>query len=352
MNIQLDMSADVRMKMGREVMCLGEQHGEGWSNYNADAVDFSGQMPSGSVDYCIHSPPFANLYTYSDSALDMGNCADDAEFFRHYAYLLANLYRVMRPGRNVSVHCKDLVDYKGSSGRAGLRDFPGDIIRAYEAAGFKYHSRVTIFKCPVTEMQRTKSHGLLYKQLRADSTHSRQGLAEYVLTFRKWAAEGDEIHPVTHPNPVDLAKREEEARALTFIGEPVPADLNAPARGDLITLDQWQKWASPVWLDIVQTDVLNVYHAREDRDEKHMCPLQLDLIDRCVALWSNPGDVVYTPFSGIGSELYGAIKRRRYAIGTELKYSYFLNGSKNARSAEPLGVGTQVGFDFDFAVPA
>jgi DNA modification methylase len=285
-----------------EVKVIGEAHGEGWTVYHADCVELLRQLPDNSVGFSLYSPPFANLYIYSDSARDMGNCADDQEFLAQYEFMIRELYRVLRPGRLVAVHCKDLVNYKNRDGMAGLRDFPGDLIRAHLTAGFAYHSRVTVWKCPVTEMQRTKAHGLLYKQLRTDSTFSRQGMAEYVLVFRKWAEEGEEISPVTH------------------------TEASFP-------LQRWQEWASPVWMDIDQTDVLNVEQAREDKDEKHMCPLQLDLIERSVALWSNPGDVVLSPFAGIGSEGHGALKLGRKFLGVELKESYFKHAQKNLKAA-------------------
>lgn len=273
---------------------IDEKHGENWAVYNADCVSFTQSMPENSIDFSIYSPPFANLYIYSDSVADMGNCADDDEFFEQYAFLVRELYRILRPGRCVSVHCKNLVNYKGRDGMAGMRDFRGDIIRCHTAAGFAYHSEVTIWKDPVIEMQRTKAHGLLYKQLRTDSTFSRQGMAEYILTFRKWAGESDEclVKPVTHTK----------------------TDFE---------LDQWQQWASPVWMDIRQTHVLNVKAARDPSDEKHICPLQLDVIERCLVLWSNPGDVVFSPFTGIGSEGVMSIRRGRKFIGTELKPSYW-----------------------------
>jgi len=280
--------------MQREVRCLAEAHGARWTLYNADCVDLARQLPDRSIDLALYSPPFANLYTYSDSMLDMGNCEDDRAFLKHYEFLVAELHRIMVPGRLVVVHCKDLVNYKGRDGMAGLRDFPGDLIRVHQAAGFALHSRVTIWKCPVTEMQRTKAHGLLYKTLRADSTFSRQGLAEYLLIFRRWAEEGEEnfVKPVPHAS------------------EDFP-------------LERWQEWASPVWMTIDQTDVLNVEAAREDADEKHMCPLQLDVIERAVGLWSNPGDVVFSPFAGIASEGHGALQLGRRFVGVELKESYF-----------------------------
>jgi DNA modification methylase len=306
--------------MSNEISCDDAVVTDNFAAYQGDTVHIARQLPSNSVGLNVHSPPFSSLYTYSDSALDMGNSESDAQFFEHYRFLIREAFRVMRPGRLVAVHCKNLVDYKGSAGRAGIRDFRGEIIRAYEAEGFKFHSEVTIWKCPVTEMQRTKAHGLLYKQLRSDSSFSRQGMAEYIVAFRKWAKEGEEIAPIVHTS----------------------TDF---------TLDEWQNFASPVWMDIDQTNVLNVKMAREDRDEKHMCPLQLDVIERVVRLWSNPGDVVWSPFMGIGSEgvgamtcrdATGALKPRRF-IGAELKASYFQNAVKNLQAAEPNAPGSQIG---------
>lgn len=272
---------------------LDEAHGKNWSLYQGDCVEIARQLPDACVDLAIYSPPFANVYTYSDSLRDMGNCENDGEFSEHYAFLVEELFRILRPGRLCAVHCKDLVNYKGRDGAAGLRDFPGDLIRLHKTFGFSWHSRIVIWKDPVIEQQRTKAHGLLYKQLRRDSSFSRQGLAEYVLLFRKWADDDNTgVEPVTH----------------TTESFPLP---------------QWQRWASPVWMDIDQTNVLNVQLAREDADEKHMAPLQLDVIERACTLWSNPGDVVFSPFAGIGSEGYGALKLGRKFLGTELKRSYY-----------------------------
>lgn len=276
-----------------DVRCLNEAHGQNWSAYNADCVDLMQQMPDAVIDLSVYSPPFANLYIYSDLAADMGNCKDDQEFFDQYAYAVKELFRITKPGRISCVHCKNLVNYKGRDGMAGLRDFRGDIIRLHTDIGWAYHSEVTIWKDPVIEMQRTKAHGLLYKQLRSDSTFSRQGMAEYIVVFRKWSdSEDDLIEPVTH------TKQDFE-------------------------LDQWQQWASPVWMDIQQTKVLNRESARDAADEKHICPLQLDVIERCIGLWSNPGEVVFSPFMGIGSEGYQAVNFGRKFVGTELKESYF-----------------------------
>lgn len=305
-----------------DIKIIDQASGNDWTLYNGDCVEVTRGIPERSVGLSLYSPPFSSLYTYSDSERDMGNSADDAEFFGHYEFLIPELYRITRPGRLVAVHCKDLVNYANSSGRAGLRDFPGAIIRAHvrcrnpectapdEAKHmglcghglFTYHSRVTIWKCPVTEMQRTKAHGLLYKQLRTDSTFSRQGLADYLITFRRWAAEGDEVDPVSHTE-------------------------------QSFSLNQWQEWASPVWMDVDQTNVLNVAQARSDRDEKHMCPLQLDVVERAVKLWSNPGDVVFSPFAGIGSEGVGALKLGRKFAGVELKPEYFRRAIRNLNDA-------------------
>lgn len=283
------------------VKCINEAHGEDWTIYNGDCVEVIPQLPDNSVDMAIYSPPFSNLYIYSESERDMGNCKDDAEFLEHYRFLVEHIYRTLKPGRLCLVHCKDLVNYKGRDGMAGLRDFPGELIKVHQDVGFAYHSRVSIWKDPVIEMQRTKAHGLLYKQLRQDSTFSRQGMAEYLLGFRKWANEGEEVEPVTHTK-------------------------------EDFDLDQWQKWASPIWMDIRQTNVLNVKMAREDGDEKHICPLQLDVIHRAVLLWSNPGDVVLSPFAGIGSEGYESLKLGRKFVGVELKESYFKQACANLQS--------------------
>jgi len=287
----------------RGVKVLNEAHGRAWSAYQADCVDFCRQLPDSCFDFSVYSPPFASLYIYSDSVCDLGNCADDSQFIEQYRFLASELHRTLRPGRMVAVHCKDLVNYKGRDGMAGLRDFPGDLIRCHTDAGFAYHSRVTIWKDPVIEMQRTKAHGLLYKQLRADSTFSRQGLAEYLLIFRKWAKEGEEVRPVGHTK-------------------------------DSFPLDQWQQWASPVWMDIQQTNVLNIQAARDGKDEKHICPLQLDLIERALILWSNPGDTVFSPFMGIGSEGVESLKLGRKFVGTELKDTYFEQACGYMRAAE------------------
>ena len=282
------------------IRCLNECHGQNFAAYHADCVDLVRQLPTDSVGFSVYSPPFSNLFCYSDSEADMGNSADDGEFIRHYGFLLKEMARVTKPGRLSAVHCSDLPLQKWKDGMIGIKDLSGDIIRAHQAAGFVLHSRVTIWKDPVVEMTRTKALGLLYKQLQKDSTRLRTGMPDYLLVFR---APGKNVEPVGQ----DSAK---------------------------FPVDRWQQWASPVWMDIRQTNTLNVAQAREDKDERHLCPLQLDLIERALLLWSNPGDVVLSPFMGIGSEGFMALSQRRKFVGVELKEAYWRVASRNAQAAE------------------
>lgn len=294
------------------------EQGRDWQLYRGDCVTVSRTLPENSVHFSCFSPPFSSLYIYSDAVEDMGNSAGDEEFFQHFDFLIPELLRVTKPGRLCAVHCKDLVNYKSRDGAAGLRDFSGEIIRHFTAAGWAYHSKVTIWKDPVIEMQRTKAHGLLYKQLRADSTFSRQGIPEYLLVFRKWPqdeSEEEQIVPVTH----------------TVSGGDFPLVEDSSHIGPYPK--QWQRYASPVWFDINQTRVLNVEQARESQDEKHICPLQLDVIERAVQLWSNPGETVLSPFCGIGSEGFESIRLGRQFIGIELKDSYYRTARKNLERA-------------------
>jgi DNA modification methylase len=283
-----------------DVKCLDEKHGTGFVAYRGDCVDVVRQLPDASVGFSVYSPPFGDLFIYSDSAADMGNSGNDETFFKHYEFLIAEIARVTKPGRLSAVHCSDLPFRKWKDGKIGIKDFSGMIIRAHEAHGFTLHSRVTIWRCPVVEMTRTKALGLLYKQLQKDSTRSRQGMADYLLVFR---APGENAEPVSQK----------------------PANF---------PVEQWQQWASPVWMDINQTNTLNVRMAKENGDEKHLCPLQLDLIERAVIMWSNPGDVVLSPFMGIGSEGFVATKLERKFIGVELKASYFKTACENLASIE------------------
>lgn len=308
-----------------------KESGEGWDLWLGDCVDVTRRLPDNSVDFGIHSPPFGNLYIYSDSIADMGNSASDDEFFHHYEYLIPELLRVTVPGRLCAVHCKDLPLYKGRDGAAGLRDFPGQIIRAFEAHCWTYHSRVTIWKDPVVEMQRTKNHGLLHNQLRKDSSASRQGMADYLIVFRKWTDDADFPKPVHHPVggalPTNAAYRFERGH---YVGDEGPEG----ARSDRDwSIRVWQRYASPVWFDINQMRTLNYRTAKEDGDEAHICPLQLDVIERAIDLWSNKGDMVFSPFAGVGSEGYCAVKRGRRFVGVELKESYHITACKNLAAA-------------------
>jgi len=278
---------------------INQEIHEKWALYNADCVEVVASLPDQSVGYSVFSPPFASLYTYSDSPRDMGNSKTYDEFAGHFGFLAADLFRVTKPGRLVSFHCANIPLMKERDGVIGLRDFRGDMIRWFQAAGFIYHSEVTVWKDPVIEMQRTKSLGLLHKQIKKDSCRSRMGNPDYVVTMRR---DGENENPVAHTN------------------ESFP-------------VDQWQKWASPVWMDIDQGNTLSYMQARDNDDERHICPLQLDVIERCIELWSAPGDVVLSPFAGIGSEGYVAVKKGRRFIGVELKPSYYAVAVKNLKAA-------------------
>ena len=276
-----------------------------YSLYNGDSVELYAQLPENSIDMHVFSPPFANLYIYSDDLRDMGNCKDTEEFFQQMDYLTPNLYRTLKPGRIMAVHCKQLAKYKGRDGASGWKDFRGDIIRHYEKHGFQYHSEVVIWTDPVLEMQKTKTQRLLYCQLRRDASLTGIGMPEYLCIFRKWEREGDEHEPIVHYR------------------DKAEAEAAGSGENQAIDLPLWQRYASPVWFDIARTDVLNARIARTDRDEKHICPLQLEVIRRAVKLWSNPGDIVSSPFGGIGSEPYIALEQGRRALAGELKPEYF-----------------------------
>lgn len=296
----------------------GTVSGNGWTLHNGDCVPISQGMKD-TIDLSIYSPPFSNLYVYSDHPADMGNSSSDDEFGLHYRYLVKELYRLTRPGRLTVVHCSDLPVTKTESGFIGIKDFSGDIIKAHQDAGWIYHSRITIWKDPVVEMTRTKTHGLLHKTFTKDATKCRVGMPDYLLIFRK---PGDD-------QPVAQNRAERD-----YIGtEPPAAPLD---KGDRrrYSIEVWQRYASPVWFDIQQTNVLNYQQAKSDKDEKHICPLQLDVIARCIDLWSNPGDTVMSPFAGIGSEGYEAIKMGRKFIGIELKPEYHAQACKYLSEAE------------------
>lgn len=281
--------------------------------YNGDCVEVMEQMPDGFVDLAVFSPPFANLYIYSDDLRDMGNNEDEDSFFSQLDYMTDQLYRVMRPGRIICVHCKQIARYKGMHGAAGWYDFRGDIIRHFESHGFQYHSEVVIWTDPVLEMQKTKTQRLLYCNLRRDASVTGIGMPEYLCIFRKTPKEDDETVPIRHYRPDEV---------------PEGCELQE------LDLPMWQRYASPVWFDIKRTDVLNAKIARGDADEKHICPLQLEVIRRAVKLWSNPGEIVFSPFGGIGSEPYVAIEQGRRGVAVELKPSYYRQMVKNITEIE------------------
>ena len=267
--------------------------------YNGDSVEITKEIPDNSIHYTLFSPPFSSLYTYSNSDRDMGNCKGDDEFYHHFIYLAKELYRITIPGRLLSFHCMDLPLMKQRDGVIGLKDFPGLMLKIFQDCGFIYHSKVTIWKNPVTEMQRTKALGLLHKQIKKDSSMSRQGIPDYVVTVRK---PGENPERITHTD------------------ESFPVGV-------------WQNYASPVWMDIRQSDTLQRSSARAEKDERHICPLQLEVIQRCIELWTNPNDIVFDPFGGIGSTAYVALKMGRRAISSELKESYFEQMKNNVEVA-------------------
>jgi hypothetical protein len=277
---------------------LKHEH-ERFTAFHGDTVEVTREMPDESVDYSIFSLPFSSLYTYSNSPRDMGNVRNDDEFFEHYGWLATDMLRVMAPGRLVSIHCMQLPTSKERDGVIGLRDFRGDIIRCMQRAGFIYHSEVCIWKNPVTAMQRTHALGLLHKTIKKDSCMSRQGIADYVVTMRK---EGVNTKPVSHTD-------------------------------ETFPVSRWQQYASPVWMDIDPGDTLQYRSAREHDDERHICPLQLGVIRRCIELWSRPDDIVWSPFMGIGSEGVVALEMGRRFIGAELKTSYYEQAVKNLTEA-------------------
>lgn len=292
---------------------------EGYAAYHADTVEVAMGLPDASVGFSVFSPPFESLYTYSNSDRDMGNSKDSGEFWKQYLYLIREQFRVMKPGRIVAIHCMNLPTSKQNDGFIGIRDFRGEIIRAYQDAGFIYHSEVCIWKDPVVAMQRTKALGLLHKTIKKDSSMSRMGIPDTMVMMRK---PGENLEPIsgaftyyvgTEPAPGFKRHQWDDVRECWTVEE---GSHNT-------SVDVWQRYASPIWDDINQTDTLNFREGRESDDERHICPLQLDVIQRCLQLWSNPGDIVWSPFMGIGSEGYMSIKAGRKFIGAELKESYF-----------------------------
>jgi DNA modification methylase len=284
----------------RGIKVLDQAISGDYALYHGDSIEVVQGIPENSIHYSIFSPPFASLYVYSASDRDLGNVRDHAEFFEHFRFLVGDLLRVTMPGRLLSFHCMDLPTSKTRDGWIGLTDFRGDLIRLFVEAGWILHSQVCIWKDPVTAMQRTKALGLLHKQLKKDSCMSRQGIPDYLVTLRK---PGENPERVSHTN------------------ETFPVEV-------------WQRYASPVWMDIDPSDTLQFRSARENEDERHICPLQLGVVRRAIELWTNPGDRVLSPFAGIGSEGYVALEMSRRFIGCELKRSYFEQAARNLQAAK------------------
>jgi DNA modification methylase len=278
-------------------MVIDQAHGDGWSLYNGDSAEVLPGLPAQSIDMAVFSPPFSLLYTYSATDRDLGNSATDDQFWQHFGFISSELIRVMKPGRNVCVHVAQIPSQKAKDGVIGLKDFRGDTIRHFQSAGFVYHGEVCIDKDPQAQAIRTKSKGLLFTQMHKDSLWSRPALADYILIFR------------------------------------APGESTVPVKPD-ITNNEWIEWARPIWYGIRETDTLNVAEGREAEDERHICPLQLGTIERCVRLWSNKGETVLSPFAGIGSEGFVSVKQGRRFVGVELKPSYWRAGVRNLRRAE------------------
>jgi DNA modification methylase len=269
--------------------CKDQHIGPGWATYNGDCIEVMAALPDNCVDFSVYSPPFSSLYSYSNSLHDMGNSRDDSDFAKHYKFLIREHMRTHKPGRLIAVHCMNLPTSKQNDGFIGIRDFRGEIIKAFIEEGFIYHSEICIWKCPVVAVTRTKALGLLHKTIKKDSSMSRVGLPDYVVVFRK---------PGQNPDPIEHTAEE-------------------------FPVAEWQKLASPVWMDIKQTKVLKYRDAKEDDDTRHICPLQLEVIERCLKLWSRPGDVVLSPFMGIGSEGAVSLAMGRRFVGVELKEAYY-----------------------------
>lgn len=298
---------------------LRKQETRDWCMIKGDCVPAVSAMKKETVDYSIYSPPFASLYTYSASDRDMGNCRTHAEFYEHYRFLVKEMLRVTKPGRLSSVHCMNLPTSKARDGYIGISDFRGEIVRIHVEAGWIFHSEVCIWKDPVTAMQRTKALGLLHKQIVKDSCMSRQGIPDYLVTFRK---PGENKERVAGELDLWIGDEEVAIEKLKAFG---------PTR---FSIELWQRYASPVWTDIRAGRTLQRESAREHLDERHVCPLQLDVIERGIELWSNEGDLILSPFAGIGSEGFVAVQRKRRFVGVELKGSYWKQAVANLRIAE------------------
>lgn len=294
---------------------LGQADGDGWTLYHGDSCEVVKGLPDESIDFSMFSPPYLSMYVYSDSIRDMGNCGSADEFYSHFRFLVGELLRVVKPGRIVAVDCMNVPAMKERDGFIGLKDFRGDLIYLFQQAGFIFHSEHCMWKDPLVEATRTKALGLMHKQLCKDSSMSRAGIPQYILGFRK---PGKNAEPIAHADGL-----------TSFAGE------DAPERG-VLSHERWRRYASPVWMDVDFTNTLNAVAGRAASDERHICPMSLDAIERCLTLWSNPGDVVLDPFNGIGSTGCKSVEMGRKYIGIELKESYFLQAAKNLQRASSL----------------
>lgn len=317
------------------MMVLDQAKGDAWALYHSDCIEMMRGLPANSVHYSIFSPPFAALYTFSDDPRDVSNNRDDRVFWEHYGFVLDGVFRALKPGRMLSIHCMDLPTSITRDGFIAIRDFSGDNIRICQDVGFHYHSKVTIRKDPVVAMQRTKALGLLHKQIVKDSAMSRMGIADYIITMRK---PGDNDEPVSgifetyYGDDQSDDEMTSEAKRSWDRGGGRSFDAH---KSILI----WQRYADPVWSDINQSDTLSFRMAREEHDERHISPLQLTPVRRCIDLWTNPGDVVLSPFAGIGTAGYVAVEMGRRFVGAELKASYYRQAVANLRVAEHAAHG-------------
>ena len=312
------------------VKVLDQASGDAWHLWNSDCVDVLRGIPKDSLHYSMFSPPFISLYTFSDSVRDVSNSRNDSSFWDHYKFVIEGLYRALKPGRLVSIHCMDLPSSITKDGFIGLKDFPGDNIRLCQEAGFIFHSRVLIRKDPVTAMQRTKAIGLLHKQVVKDSAMSRMGIADQIVTFRK---PGVNDEPVAGALRVYFGNDASDAD-LTKEAERSHGSMSRRTEEDHKSILIWQRYAEPVWDDISQSDTLSFHLARDQLDERHISPLQLTPVRRCLQLWTNLGDVVFSPFSGIGTVGYVALEMGRRFVGAELKPSYFRQAVRNLKTME------------------
>ena len=310
---------------------IDKQETSEYSIYHADTIDVAKSLPDNSIHFSVFSPPFESLYTYSNSDRDMGNSSNQDQFWEHYRFLIKEQFRAMMPGRLAAIHCMNLPTSKTRDGFIGIRDFRGEIIREYQKEGFIYHSEVCIWKDPVVAMQRTKALGLLHKTILKDSSMSRQGIPDTMVIMRK---QGDNPEPIA--GALDHYVGDDEPPGFSRVDYDDGRCAWVPESETATPIDVWQRYASPIWSDIRQTNTLQYRTARDSDDERHICPLQLDVIERSIQLWSNPGDVVWSPFMGIASEGYVAIQLGRKFIGAELKASYFELAKRNMEQASRI----------------